>query len=96
MIFIDSFPSFCSLRYGFVQCVMQITHRKCDAEDPGAARFIQQMAETLLRSRIHGHPPEQCVNITLDHCPMKSEASKLILTIKMMTLLNVIYTVLIG
>ena len=49
----------------------------CDADDPSAARFIRQMAETLLRSRIQGHSPEQCVPVKQDDCPHESAATKL-------------------
>jgi len=45
---------------------MQATKRNCEA---AAARFIQPLAETLLRSRLQGNSPTQCVSIKPQHCP---------------------------
>ena len=57
---------FSSLRFAFIQCVMQATHRSCE---PLAAKFIQPLAETLLRSRLQGHLPAQCISMKPEHCP---------------------------
>ncbi len=66
----DFVPSRCclysSLRFAFMECVMEGVHQKCEA---AAAEFIQPLAETLLRSRLQSHHPQHCVPLKPADCP---------------------------
>jgi len=61
-----------SVRIGFMQCVTEVSHARCTK---AAAKFLQKMVETLVRSTMRSHKAQQCDSITPKNCSEVSAAN---------------------
>ncbi|CAL8121700.1 unnamed protein product [Orchesella dallaii] len=63
--------SLCCIRFRYIQCVTEVANNFCSKN---ATRFLQKLAESLVRSEMRTYHPSQCINVGPKNCSEVSSA----------------------